>query len=143
MRPVTVHGVDIQIRAVRLGGEAVIIDVDPRPLDPDGGGVHGVHEVGVLGYDAPVVRQGGDHHVAVVDVLRAHNEVVPAGGVLEVDARDFEVGGVLGVEEDWAVVFVVWVEDGACPVFELVPPALPVRFVSCGSIRQKEREWYG
>ena len=42
MSTVAVHGVDVEVGAVGLGGEAVIVNVDPDALNVHAGRVHGV-----------------------------------------------------------------------------------------------------
>ena len=138
MSSVAVHGVDVEVRAVGLWREAVIVNVDPNTLNVDRRGVHRVHEVSVLGDHAAVVRERGGNHVGVADILGRDDEVVPAGRVLEVNARHVQVGGVLSIEQNRAVVFVVRVEDGAYAVLKLVPPTLAFYTVSC--LRQHLRQ---
>lgn len=111
MSTIAVHGVDVEVRAIGLRRETVVINIDPGAFNVDTGCVHGVHKVGVFGDDAAVVGQSCSHDVRVADVLGAHNKVVPARRVLEMDAGNVQVGGVLGVEKDGPVVLVVGVKD--------------------------------
>lgn len=119
MSTITVHGVDVEVRAIGLRRETVVINIDPGAFNVDTGCVHGVHEVGVFGDDAAIVGESSSHDVGIADVLGAHDKVVPARRVLEMDAGDVQVGGVLGVEKDGAVVLVVGVKDAAgnCETF--------------------------
>lgn len=55
MSTIAVHSIDVEIGAVGLGREAVVIDVDPGALDVNGRNIHRVHEVSILRDDARVV----------------------------------------------------------------------------------------
>lgn len=65
VRAVTVHRVNMHICGVRLGAEAVIADVHPRPLDGKVLDVKRVEEVGILWQSARVVGLSGDDHIAI------------------------------------------------------------------------------
>lgn len=55
MRPITIHGPNLNERAVRLEGNAIILHVDPRILDYD--------VVGAI--DVPAVRVGGPDAIVI------------------------------------------------------------------------------
>lgn len=75
---------------------------------------------------------GGDVDVVEHDVVGPDEEIGPAGGVLEVQALDLDVGGVVCQEEDGAVVRVVWVED--LGTREAVPPRLAISVEGARSV---------
>lgn len=52
-------------------------------------------------------RQVLDDNLVIHHVLRGDHEVRPAGRTLESYTFDIEIGGILGVEQDWAIVSVV------------------------------------
>lgn len=66
---VAVHGVDVEVRGVGLGREAIVADVDPRALNRDVLDVERVEEVSVLGQCGDVVGLGGAGDITVADVL--------------------------------------------------------------------------
>ena len=99
------------IGRVGLGGEAVVANVDAGVCYGETVNVERVETVGVLGQRRDVRGYGVDVDVIEDDVLGAHHEGCPAWGVFEVEAADFDVGCVVGEEEDGSVVFVVWVKN--------------------------------
>jgi len=108
---VTPQVLDEDVGGVGFGREAVVADVDAGVCYGEAVDVERVEAIRVLREGGGVGGDGVDVDVVEDDVLGAHQEGRPAGGVFEVQARDLDVGRVVGEEEDGAVEFVVRVED--------------------------------
>lgn len=124
MRAIAVHSVDMDIRGVRLGTEAIIANVNPGPLHRNILDVKGIEEVGILRQRGRIVRFRRHDHVLEGDTFRRDDEVRPAGGVLFVNALHAEVCGILRIEQDRSEVLVIRVQN--LQTGELVPPPLAV-----------------
>lgn len=115
MRIIAKHILHVYIRGIRLRAETVVADVYVGIRDAQTVDVEGVEAVGVLG-EVFVGGVRGDADVVEGDVEGAHEEGRPAGGIEEVDTAYFDVGGIIGEEEDGAVVDVLFVLVGGVSV---------------------------
>lgn len=111
MCSIAIHGIHVEVRAVRLGGETVIVDVYPGPLDIHTRCIHRVHEIGIFGDNTPIVGKSCRYYIVVTDIVRTDDEVIPARRVLEMNARDLQIGSVLGVKQDRSIVLIIGIEN--------------------------------
>lgn len=108
---IAIHGIHVKVRAVRLGGETVVVDVYPGPLDIHTRCIHSVHEIGIFGDNTPVVGKSCCNYIVVTDIVRADDEVIPARRILEMNARDLQIGSILSIKQDRSVVLIIGVEN--------------------------------
>ena len=94
--------------------------------------VAGLTQLGSVGTYRDVGRHSIDVDVVEGYVLSPNKECSPAGRIFKMETRNFDVGSVVGEEEDWAVVFVVWVENFGAG--EAIPPCLAIAVDDAGTV---------
>lgn len=124
MRTIAPQVLDKNIGGVGLGRKAVVAHIDTRIRHGKTIDVEGVETICVLRQRRLVCRNSIDVNVVEGYVLSAHHESRPAWRIFEMEARDFDVGRVVGEEEDGSVEFVVRVENFRAR--KAVPPCLAV-----------------